>query len=277
MLFILLTALCFSIGGICIKLIPWSVFAMNGARNLLGAMVVGIFLLVTHHRIRISMPVIIGAVCTMGVTTFFIIANKLTTAANSIILQYTAPVFVIIFMAAFFHVLPSRQDIVTCIVVFIGVCIFFVDGLNMGNIKGNLAALVSGVFYAGVLMMNTAEKSDVLSSSFLGQLSTGIIFTPFCIYETDFSTKVIILVMALGIIQVGLAYVFFSIGIHYTKPLAASFILSLEPILNPLWVALFYGETISPVSAVGAVIVFVAVLRYNIRSQKQNEKAAITE
>lgn len=265
--YVLLAALCFSIGGICVKLIPWSALAINGARNLIGASVIGIYLLAAHHKLRISKAVITGAICMIGVTTFFIMANKMTTAANAIVLQYTAPVFVILFMAVFFHVKPEKRDIVTCAAVFTGVCIFFVDGLKTGNIYGDLIAVLAGMFYAGVLMMNTAEDSDALSSCFLGQLAAGLIFSPQCIRETVFSADVLALVLVLGVIQVGLAYVFLSIGIRHTKPTPASFVLSLEPILNPLWVALFYGEMISPVSALGAVIVFVAVLKYNIRSQ----------
>ncbi len=267
-LFVLLAALCFSIGGLLTKLIPWSPLAINGARNLIGASVIGVFLLAAHHRIVISKAVIVGAISTIGVTTCFIIANKMTTAANAIVLQYTAPVFVIIFMALIFGVRPEKQDVLTCIAVFAGVCIFFVDGLKTGNIYGDLIAVLAGMFYAGVLMMNTSENADALSSCFLGQLAAGIIFTPLCLRETDFSVPVISMVMIMGVVQVGLAYVFLSIGIRRTKAVTASFIMSLEPIMNPLWVAIFYGEKISLLAAAGAVIVIGAVLHYNIKSRK---------
>ena len=270
MLAVLLAALCFSIGGICVKLIPWSPLAINGARNLIGAVVVGIFLLVTRHRIRISRSVIIGAVSTIGVTTCFIIANKLTTAANAIVLQYTAPVFVIVLMALIFHEKPAGKEILTCAAVFFGVFLFFLDGLRAGNLTGDLVAVLAGIFYAGVLMMNTAEDADALSSCFLGQLASGIIFTPLCIRETDFSAPVIATVIILGVVQVGLAYVFLSVGIRRTKAITASFIMSLEPIMSPVWVALFYGEMITPLAAAAMVIVIGAVTIYNRVSLKED-------
>ena len=268
MLCVLLASVLFSIGGLCVKLISWSPLAINGTRNLIGALVIGIFLLVTHYKIRINFPVIIGAASTMGVTTLFVIANKLTTAANAIVLQYTAPVFVIIFMTLIFRVRPGKRDIVTCAAVFSGVCLFFVDGIQTGNTLGNLAAILSGVCYAGVFMMNTAEGADALSSCFLGQLAAGIVFTPFCFRETNFNITTITTVFILGIFQVGLAYILLSIGIRRINAVTASLITGLEPVMNPIWVALFYGEIISPLAITGAVIVVGAIVIYNVSEKK---------
>ena len=96
--YVLMAAVLFSIGGLCIKLIPWSPLAINGARNFISVILIGIYLKVTKHKLVISPAVIFGAVCMTGVTTLYCIANKLTTAANTIVLQFTAPVFVIFLM-----------------------------------------------------------------------------------------------------------------------------------------------------------------------------------
>lgn len=261
---VLLASVFFSIGGLCVKLIPWSALAINGARNLIGAAVIGLFLAMTHHRIVLNKPVIIGALSTIGVTTLFTISNKLTTAANAIVLQFTAPVFVMLFMAVIFHTRPKRSDLITCAAVFCGVCLFFVDGLRTGNLPGDAAAILSGVCYAGVFMMNAAEKADALSSCFLGQLAAGLVFSPLCLRETDFSIPAMSMVLLLGVVQVGLSYILLSLGIRHTPPIAASLISGLEPVLNPLWVALFYGETVSGLSVLGAVIVIGSIILYNI-------------
>ena len=263
---VLLASLLFSIGGLCVKLIPWSALAINGARNLIGAAVIGLFLLVTRHRLRLNLPVALGALSTLGVTTLFAVSNKLTTAANAIVLQFTAPVFVILFMAVLFRVRPKRRDVLTCAAVFLGVCLFFVDGLRRGSLAGDFAALLSGVCYAGVFMMNTAEKSDPISSCFLGQLAAGLIFTPFCLGETDFSLPALGTLLILGVFQVGAAYILLSVGIRRTGAVTASLITGLEPIMNPVWVALFYGEKLTGLAVVGAVIVVGAILLYNVRS-----------
>ena len=264
-LFVFLASLCFSTGGLFIKLIPWSPLAINGARNLIGAAVIGIYLLITRHRIVFSRRVMIGALSMIGVTTLYAAANKLTTAANTIVLQFTAPVFVMLFMAVFYRQRPGRADLTVCILVLSGIVLFFIDGIQAGNLAGNILAVLAGVCYAGVFMMNTGKNADAISSCFLGQLAAGILFTPLCFQETDFSLPVVASVAALGIIQVGGAYILFSIGIRNTPPVAASLITGMEPILNPLLVAAFYGEHVSALSVAGCVIVVCSVLVYNLR------------
>ncbi len=261
---VFLASVAFSTGGLFIKMVPWSPLAINGARNLIGSLVIGVYLLIRRHRLVFSRQVVIGALSMIGVTTLFAVANKLTTAANTIVLQFTAPAFVILLMAVIFHVRPKRLDVITCAAVLCGVCLFFVDGVRAGNWLGNLLALLSGVCYAGVFMMNTGKNADALSSCFLGQLTAGILFTPLCAAETDFSLPAVAAVLALGAVQVGGAYILFSEGIKQTPAVSASLITGLEPIMNPTWVALFYGETITGLSFAGAVIVVGAIIVYNI-------------
>ena len=264
LLCVFLASVCFSTGGLFIKIIPWNALAINGARNLVGAIVIGLYLLLKRHRIIFNRQVAAGAASLIGVTTLFALSNKLTTAANAIVLQFTAPVFVIILMMILYGSKPRKGDVITCAVVLSGVCLFFVDGLQAGNLAGNITAVLSGICYAGVFMMNTGKHADALSSCFLGQLTAGVLFTPWCAYETDFSPAAVGAVLALGIIQVGGAYILLAEGIQKTPPVTASLITGLEPIMNPLWVALFYGEKISRLSAAGSVIVIVSIVTYNI-------------
>ena len=183
--YVLMAAVLFSIGGLCIKVVPWSPLAINGARNLISAIIIGIYLKVTNHKIVVNSAVVFGAVCMMGTTTLFTIANKLTTAANTIVLQFTAPIFVIFFMWMFFKEKPKRVDIVASAMVFAGIICFFVDGLSTGNMLGNVLAIVSGISYAGIFMMNSFEKSDSLSSIFLGQTLSAVTCIWFVFGEMD--------------------------------------------------------------------------------------------
>ena len=263
-LLVFLASVCFSTGGLFIKLTPWSGLAINGARNLIGSGVIGIYLLITKHRLVFSWQVFIGALSMIGVTTLFAVANKLTTAANTIVLQFTAPVFVILLMALIYHQKPGKAELIVCFLVLLGVVLFFVDGLQAGNLLGNVLAVLSGICYAGVFMINMGKNADAISSCFLGQLAAGVILTPLCFGETDFSARTIAAVVALGVIQVGGAYILFSIGIRKTPPVTASLITGMEPILNPLWVALFYGERISALATIGAMIVVCSVVGYNL-------------
>ena len=212
----------------------------------------------------VNKAVLLGAGCSFGTNILYTIANKMTTAANTIVLQYTAPVFVILFMTVIYRQRPRKVDLLVCFLVLLGVVLFFVDGIRSGNLLGNVLAVLSGVCYAGVFMMNTGENADPISSCFLGQLAAGLILTPLCFRETDFSACTMAAVIALGVVQVGGAYVLLSIGIRNTPPVTACLITGLEPILNPLLVAAFYGERITALSVAGAVIVVCSVLGYNI-------------
>lgn len=262
--YVLMAAVLFSIGGLCIKMVPWSPLAINGARNLISSIMIGIYLKMTHHKIVINPAVLFGAVCMTGVTTLYTIANKLTTAANTIVLQFTAPVFVIFFMWIFFKERPKRVDIIATVAVFAGILCFFIDGLSSGNMLGNIVAVLSGVAYAGVFMMNSFEKSDSLSSIFLGQALSAMTCSWFVFGETDFGVTAVGGILALGIFQVGLAYILMSKGLDEVPAVTASLTTAIEPILNPILVAIFYHEMITSLSFVGAVIVIIAVVGYNV-------------
>ncbi len=267
--YVLMSAILFSIGGLCIKIIPWSPLAINGVRNLISVVIIGVYLKITHHKLVVNPAVLFGAVCMTGTTTLYTIANKLTTAANTIILQFTAPVFVIFFMWMFFKERPKRVDIIASAMVFVGIIFFFIDGLSAGNMLGNVLAVLSGVSYAGVFMMNSFEKSDSLSSIFLGQALSAVTCVWFVFGESDFGVTAIGGILALGVFQLALAYIFMAKGLDEVPAVTASLTTAIEPILNPLLVAIFYHEMITPLSLAGAVIVVIGIVGYNVIKVKK--------
>ena len=263
-LYVLIAAMLFSLGGLCIKLVPWSPLAINGTRNLISAIIIGVYLKIIGHKIVINPAVLFGAVCMSATTTLYTIANKLTTAANTIVLQFTAPVFVIFLMWLFFKEKPKRVDIIASIMVFVGIIFFFVDGLSAGNMLGNVIAVLSGVGYAGVFMMNSFKTSDSLSSIFLGQALSAVTGIWFLFGETDFGVTAIGGILVLGVFQLAVAYMFMAKGLDEVNAVTASLTTAIEPILNPILVAVFYHETITPLSFVGAVIVIAGIVGYNL-------------
>lgn len=265
-----LAAALFATGGLLCKMNPWSAFAINSWRNLIGGLLIGCYLLATHHRLKFNLSVFLGAVCMFGVTTLFVLANKLTTAANAIVLQYTAPVWIVVLMALFFHVKPTKLDIGAICVVFAGILCFFFENISAsGGLAGNLVAVTAGLFYAGVFMLNSFEQGDALSSMFFGQFFGGLLLLPLALQETDYSAVPVVTVVGLGLFQVGLAYILFNEGTKYTPPVTASLIAGIEPILNPILVAIFWKEIIGPLSMVGAVIVVLGILVYQVKKSKE--------
>ncbi len=268
-----LSAVMFSFSGLFIKYVPWSALAVNGGRTLISTTVIGLFMLITHHRLRINRSVIIGTFSLAATTLLFVFANKLTTAANSIVLQFTAPIFIILLMWIVYRDRPKKLDVITCVIVFAGIVCFFIDGLSVGGMLGNILALLSGVTYAGVFMMETAKDADAMSSVFFGHLLSALIGIPFVFQETDYSPKVLLVLAALGVVDMGLGYILFSAGLKYTKPVPASLVSGIEPILNPTWAALFGNEYMSPLALVGGVIVLVTIITYNcIKAKYPDEK-----
>lgn len=263
----ILASVFFSLGGLLCKMIPWSALAINGSRDLIGSMVIGCYLIAIRHRPRMNRTIFLGAVCMFGVTTLFVMANKLTTAANTIVLQYTAPIWVMIFMAVRFRKKPTRRDIITMCAVFAGIICFFIESISSGGILGDLLAIAAGIFYAGLFLLNSIDGADAISSLFFGQLFAGITLTPLVAREHVFTAGTIAAVIVLGTVQVGLAYICFYQGTKYTDPLKASLIAGIEPVLNPILVAVFWHESLGLLSFIGADIVILAVTLHAIRKK----------
>ena len=269
-LLVFFAAVLYSIGGLCIKVIPWHAMSINSGRNIVSVRVVGGYLFFTRHRLQWNRWVILGALCVCGTNMLFTLANKMTTAANAIVLQFTAPIFVMLISIALLHKKPEKLDVAVCAAVLAGVLCFFLESLEAGGILGNLAALCSGLTYAGVFLLNDMPNADPISSVFWGDVCSALIGLPFLLRETDFSPLPMTSLIMLGAFQVGLAYILMCEGLKTTPAVTASLISGIEPVLNPMLVAVFYHETIGPLSLAGAIIVVVSIIIYNMLKERMN-------
>ena len=274
-LLVFLASIFYSLGGICMKGIPWNGMAVNGGRTAIAVVVMGAYLLITKQKLRFNRWILLGAVSVSLTNILFAIANKMTTAANAIVLQYTAPIFVIVLTALFMRKRPGGLDLGACAVVFGGVLCFFVESLSGGSLTGDMLALISGVTYAVVFMLNDLPGGDALSAAFFGHIISAVIGLPFVLRETEFGTTCMISLLVLGVFQVGFAFILLGEGLKTTPAVTASLVSGLEPVLNPILVALFYPgvDKIGVVSLIGAVIVIGGVVGYNVLLAKQEQKA----
>lgn len=272
-LLVLAAAMLMSLGGLLIKTIPWGAMAINSGRNLFAALVTFIYMKTTGYKLRCNKTVLGCAACIAACCVTYTLATRLTTAANAVVLQYTSPVFILLYLWAFFHQKPRRADLAACGVVFAGMALCFVGSLSGGGMAGNLLALVAASTYAVVFMVNMFPGADSFSSYFWSQVLGFGIGLPWLLTEPGFSAGSWGAVAFMGIVQVGAAYLFMARGLANTKPVAANLICMTEPVLNPIWVALFYGEKVSVLCLVGIGVVLCGLMVYNLASAKKQKEA----
>ena len=250
-----------SIAGIIMKLIPWSGFAIASMRSLIAGAVAYIYLRMSGMQLAVGKKTVLSGV-SLGMTlTLFCVANKLTTAANAIVLQFTAPVFVVIFSAAFLGKRFKRADIAAVVLTFAGISLFFVDQLGTGGTRGNIAALCAGAFFgAYYVCLGSSDERERLSSVIFGNAFTFLAGLPFIFAAPpEVTGRSVMLILVLGVFQLGIPYVLLAKGSGECPPLVCSLLGAVEPLLNPVWVMLFDGETPGPFALAGGAIVIVTI------------------
>ncbi len=271
-LLIMCTAILWSFAGLLIKRIPWDAMTIVGMRSALAALVMIVYMRRVH--ITFSRPVILGGLSMSATTILFVFANKLTTAANAIVLQYTAPIFVVLISIIFYRKRVRALDIISTVVVFAGIALFFFEQLQADAMLGNILACAAGITFAGVFLMNKAPGAKPEEAILLGHLINTVAGFPFMITHITFEPAAWGAIALLGVFQLGLAYVLFAIGIKHTPPITASLIATLEPLLNPVWVLLSTGEAPGLWALAGGVIVIATVVIYNICDIRQSRREA---
>ncbi|MCX6152341.1 MAG: DMT family transporter [Ignavibacteriales bacterium] len=254
---LLFTAILWSSGGVLIKLVDWNPIAIAGGRSAIAF--IFIFLIRRKIKIELTFIKIAGGLAYAGTVILFVLSNKLTTAANAILLQFTAPIYVAIFGNWFLNEKMSRRDVVTIILVLCGMTLFFLDKLSTGNMIGNITAILSGVTFAWlVLLLRKQKKESPIESIVLGNAFTAVIGLPFMFSSTP-SMEGWIGLLLLGVFQLGLSYILYTKAIKHVTAIEAILIPVLEPILNPIWALIFLSEKPGIWSVVGGGIVILSI------------------
>lgn len=264
-----------SIAGIFIKLIPWNGFAVAGMRSLIAGATIAVYMAVARHRFMLSKKTFLAGLLSACVYTCFVCANKLTTAANAIVLQFTSPVFIVIFTALVRKTRIRRADAAVVILTLLGIALFFFDQLQPGYILGNLVAIAAGMFMAGMfLTVGELEENQRFSGILIGQCLTFLAGLPFIIATRPaFTTTATLSILTLGVFQLGISYILYVKSARYCPPLACCLLGAVEPLLNPVWVLIFDGERPGVFALIGGVIVVVSITLWCIFGKEQfNDK-----
>jgi drug/metabolite transporter (DMT)-like permease len=271
---VFVAALLWSTGGLFIKWTTLTAFELSFWRSLLAAITVAYF--TRQEGFRLNRMTVITSLLYAALLLLFVVATKLTTAANAIFLQYTAPIYVLILEPLFYKEKFRRADLITVAICVMGMSLFFVGKLRPQDVAGNLTALASGLCFAFYILLLRHPRSQAVnraSSVIYGNLLLVIFTAPAGLAAIEHITvRDFGSVFFLGVFQIGVAYTFFTLGMaRGVRSLDASIVGYIEPVLNPIWVFLFLGERPTNWALIGGTIIITAVITHTIRGAKRRK------
>lgn len=275
-----LAALLWSSSGLFIKVLPLGALQIAFARSLVAALTIALVV-----RLRggnpFPRPTPLALACALayaGVLIFFVAATKLTTAANAIFLQFSAPIYLVFLEPWVTGRALYRRDLVA-----VGLCLgamglFFVGRLGLGTLTGNLLGVASGLCLALFsltlrLQRERRPDSDPISAIVLGNLLVAAICAPLALPGLQAGPAQVGILLYLGIFQIGIAYLFFNAGMKHLSATAAVVTGTLEAVLNPIWVFLGLGERPSPFALVGGLLILGTIAWYSLAPLRRPARA----
>ncbi len=250
-----LCALLWSTSGFLIKLVDWDPMAIAGSRSLIALVVM--LVLVRRPDLKPNKNRILAALFYSATMILFVFANKMTTAANAILLQYTQPVFVILFGR--FLLSGEKTGPVDWLCtggVLGGMVLFFMDGLSAGGNAGNLVAVLSGITFAlTAIFMRRQKDGSPVESFILAHILTVVIAIPAILFSGPPAGRGIAGLVLLGVFQMALPSLLYSRGVRGVSALSTALVTMLEPLLNPLWVFLLIGELPQGRAVAGGLVI----------------------
>lgn len=280
LLLVLGAAILWSTGGLFIKATNLSAFSLSFGRSLLAAIIIAIF--TRREGFGLNAVSALTSVLYAALLILFVVSTKLTTAANAIFLQYTAPVYVLILEPIFYKEKFRSRDFVTVAACLAGMSLFFIGKLRPQDVSGNLFALASGVCFALFFLLlrhSKARQVNRASSAIYGNLIVVLVCAPafFSAMRTGIGAMDFAAVAYLGIVQIGFAYLLFTLAMaRGVRSLDAGIIGYVEPVLNPIWVFLFLGERPSGWAIIGGTIIIASVMVHMLLEGKSRKPARAT-
>ncbi len=266
LLLMVLVTLIWSTNGLMIKLVSWTPMAISWSRSLLAAAVLLPFL--GKPRNLVSFDTMVGGIAFAGALILFVIATKLTTAANAIFLQLTAPVYVALLSGWILGERIRTLDWVITGIIISGMLLFFSDNLTVDGFWGNICAIIGGICWAVFVLFSRRQKDDApLKIPILGHLICALVGVPFIIAAGLPETGGF-WIIPMGAIGAGLSFVLYTAVIMRLKAIEAIIAQTIEPIFNPIWVFLVVGETPGPWALVGGIVVLTSVTLHAVLLQQ---------
>jgi drug/metabolite transporter (DMT)-like permease len=275
LIYISFTALLWSSSGLFIKLLTLDAFQISFYRSGIAALTVLSVSLLKTKKLKLDTDFFsnLTAVFFAGILIFFVLATKMTTAANAIFLQFTAPIYLLILEPLILKIKFEPKNLITIVITVCGMVLFFFGKLDIGNIYGNVLAIISGICFASFTLLLRRKKllkrsENTLNSVILGNVLVAVISFFVIFPRFSLTTSQIIILLYMGIFQIGISYIIFNEGIKYVSATESMIIATLEAIFNPIWVFLGIGERPSIFAIAGGIIIMAAILWRNLSKSK---------
>lgn len=263
---VLAAALLFSTGGAGIKVEAFSGLQVTALRSGIAAITLLVFM---RGRVLWSPQIALAAIVYAATLTLFVLATKLTTAANAIFLQSTAPLYVLLLSPMLLGEHFKRRDLAYLVVVAVGMLGCFagrpvVTDTAPNPSLGNALAVACSITWALTLISlrhverDRSREGVGLSAAVLGNLFASIAAMSFAWPFPAASAGEWSTLVYLGVCQIGVAYVFLTSAIRYLSALEVSLLLLLEPVLNPVWTWILHGEHPGTWTIIGGGIIVAA-------------------
>ncbi|HET7435847.1 MAG TPA: DMT family transporter [Thermoanaerobaculia bacterium] len=277
LLFIAAAALLWSTGGIGIKGITDSALKVTFYRSLFAAL--ALLILFGRktwgvRRWRSTVAFVAAIICYAACLTTFVIATKWTTAANAIFLQYAGVIWVMLLSPVVLREPMRPRDVIAIGVAIAGMALFFVGKFEARGMAGNGMALLSSIFFAGLVLALRREHEAAESAITWGNIFTAAALLPFVAHDLPLSTRSLGALLFLGFFQIAAAYVLFVRGLKHVTAMQASLTGMLEPVANPVWVLLFLGERPSVYAIAGGLVVLAAIAWHTMKGEPASEMPA---
>ena len=259
LLAVVFAALVWSSAGLFIKWLPQEPFTILCVRAMYTMLV--FFAVYRMEVFRVNWLTLLNIFFYASLLICFVTSTKWTTAANSIFLQYTGVAYVLLLEPLLLKVPYRRVNIITTVVCFLGMSLFFMEGFDASGGWGLVIAALSGIAYAGFILGQRANPPEYhVSAVFWGNVVVVLIGLPTFLASAPFTSEAHWMLAYLGLIQMGLGYLLFTYGLKRTTATETSLITMLEPLFNPVWVVIGYGEKPSTLAIIGGLIIVLALI-----------------
>ncbi|HMQ70296.1 MAG TPA: DMT family transporter [Ignavibacteria bacterium] len=271
LIFISAAALLWSSGGLFIRILTLDAFQISFYRSLIAAITIIVISAAGKQKLKFQFD-LISVLCSLSyslILILFVVAAKLTTIANAIFLQFTAPIYLLFLEPAFLKTKFEKKNLIALIFCLFGMILFFFGKLELSGYLGNLIAIGSGICFAlFTLFLKWKRQLHKRDETLVYIVAGNFLVCIFCLpviwgnFSFDLTQGLVLLFM--GVFQIGISYIIFNEGVKYISATESMIIAMLEAILSPVWVFIGVGETPSVYAITGSLIILLTIVWRNL-------------